>query len=67
MTMTDEERFRFDLTGYLVRPAILSAEEVAAIVDQVERIHHDSVSEKFLALTSTVLPVHEDNPKWDPR
>ena len=49
MTMTDEERFRFDLTGYLVRPAILSAAEVAAIVDQVQRIHHDPTS----------LPPHE--------
>ena len=24
MAMTEEERFRFDLTGFLVRPAILS-------------------------------------------
>ena len=25
MAMTEEERFRFDLTGFLVRPAILRA------------------------------------------
>jgi len=31
--MTDEEKFRFDLTGFLVRPAILEHHEVEAIVD----------------------------------
>ena len=41
MAMTDEERFRFDLTGFLVRPAILKAAEVAAIVAQIDRIKHD--------------------------
>jgi hypothetical protein len=41
MAMTDEEKFRFDLTGFLVRPAILTAGEVAEIVDQVERMHND--------------------------
>ena len=40
MAMTDEERFRFDLTGFLVRPAILEAAEVAAIVAQIDRIKH---------------------------
>jgi hypothetical protein len=44
MAMTDEERFRFDLTGYLVRPAILTPEEVAAIVDQLDRIIRDPQS-----------------------
>ena len=38
MAMTEEERFRFDLTGFLVRPAILKPDEVAAIVDQIDRI-----------------------------
>ena len=42
--MTDEERFRFDLTGFLVRPAILSSDEIAAIVDQIDRIAHDPQS-----------------------
>jgi hypothetical protein len=42
--MTEEEKFRFDLTGFLVRPAILSPDEVAAIVDQIDRIFHDSES-----------------------
>ena len=38
--MTDEEKFRFDLSGFLVRPAILERDEVkAAIVEQIERIH----------------------------
>ena len=44
MAMTEEERFRFDLTGFLVRPAILSPEEVAAIVDQIDRITHNPES-----------------------
>ena len=35
--MTDEEKFRFDLSGFLVRPAILERDEVDAIVDQIER------------------------------
>ncbi len=44
MPFTAEERFRFDLTGFLVRPAILSPDEVAALVDQVDRIHHNPES-----------------------
>ena len=44
MAMTDEEKFRFDLTGFLVRPAILTADEVAEIVDQIDRIKHDPES-----------------------
>ena len=40
MAMTEEEKFRFDLTGFLVRPAILTAGEVANIVDQIDRIKH---------------------------
>lgn len=47
--MTEEEKFRFDLTGYLVRPAILTADEVGAMVDQIDRIVHDPES----------LPEHE--------
>ena len=38
MPMTEEERFRFDLTGFLVRPAILTPDQVAAIVDQIDRL-----------------------------
>jgi ectoine hydroxylase-related dioxygenase (phytanoyl-CoA dioxygenase family) len=37
MGLTEEERFRFDLTGFLVRPAILSSTEVAEIRDYVDR------------------------------
>jgi hypothetical protein len=44
MGMTEEERFRFDLTGFLVRPGILTPEEVAAIRDQIYRIKHDPES-----------------------
>ena len=42
--MTDEEKFRFDLSGFLVRPAILERDEVDAIVEQIERIHHNPES-----------------------
>jgi len=41
MAMTEEERFRFDLIGFLVRPAILTADQVAAIIDHIDRITHD--------------------------
>lgn len=44
MAMTEEERFRFDLTGFLVRPAILTPEQVTAIVDHIDRIKHDPQS-----------------------
>ena len=44
MGLTEEERFRFDLTGFLVRPAILTPDEVAAIVDQADRIRHNPES-----------------------
>ena len=53
MAMTEEERFRFDLTGFLVRPAILKPDEVAAIVDQIDRIKHDPES---------LPPEHRDVP-----
>ncbi len=53
MSMTDEERFRFDLAGFLVRPAILDPDEVAAIVDQIDRIKHDPES---------LPPEHRDVP-----
>lgn len=41
MVMTEEERFRFDLTGFLVRPSVLSADEVAALREQVDRVFDD--------------------------
>jgi hypothetical protein len=44
MAMTDEEKFRFDLTGYLLREAILSKDEIAAIKEQVETIKNDPES-----------------------
>jgi hypothetical protein len=53
MAMTEEERFRFDLSGFLVRPAILSPDEVAAIVNQIDRIKHDPES---------LAPEHRDVP-----
>ncbi len=44
MAMTDEEKFLFDLNGFLVRPAVLKPDEIAAIVDQVDRIKHNPES-----------------------
>ncbi len=44
MPMTDEEKFRFDLTGFLVRPAILTPDEIAAIREQVYKIKHEPES-----------------------
>ena len=35
MAMTERERFEFDLNGFFVRPAILTPDEVAPIVEQV--------------------------------
>ena len=46
MGMTDEEKFRFDLNGFLVRPAILAEDEIAALVDQIDRIHHEVEDER---------------------
>ena len=36
--MTDEERFRFDLTGFLVRPAVFPPDEVAEMVEHIRRM-----------------------------
>ena len=44
MAMTESERFHFDLAGFVVRPAILAADEIEAIVDQIDRIKHDPES-----------------------
>ena len=53
MVMTEEERFRFDLTGFLVRPAILSKTEVEEIFDQIDRVKHKPKS---------LPPEHRDVP-----
>ena len=44
MAMTESERFHFDLAGFVVRPAILAADEIEAIVDQIDRIKYDPES-----------------------
>ena len=44
MGMSEEERFRFDLSGFLVRPGILDPDEVAAIVEHIRRIKHEPES-----------------------
>ena len=44
MALSEEERFRFDLTGFLVRPAILNSDQITAIVEHIDRIQHDPQS-----------------------
>jgi ectoine hydroxylase-related dioxygenase (phytanoyl-CoA dioxygenase family) len=40
MAMTDEERFHFDVAGFLVRPAVLPADEVAELRGHVDQMLH---------------------------
>ena len=47
--MTDEQRYVFDLKGYLLIPEALRAGEVSALKDQIETIRHEPES----------LPPHE--------
>ena len=63
--MTDEEKFRFDLAGFLVRPAILERDEVDAIVDQIDRIHHnkESLPPEHRAVPGGPASVLIDHPK----
>jgi len=63
--MTDEEKFRFDLTGFLVRPAILEQDEVEAIVDQIDQIHHnkESLPPEHRAVPGGPTSVLIDHPK----
>lgn len=63
--MTDEEKFRFDLTGFLVRPAIISKDEVAEIVDQLDRIRRDpeSLPPEHRAIPGGASSLLIDHPK----
>ncbi len=63
--MTDEEKFRFDLSGFLVRPAILSKDEVGAIVDQLDRIKHnpESLPPEHRTVPGGAASVLIDHPK----
>ncbi|HCN07763.1 MAG TPA: hypothetical protein DIT01_07495 [Lentisphaeria bacterium] len=61
--MTDEERFRFDLTGFIVRPAILAPDEIAAIIDQIDRIKHDPESLPEQEYTTTSIRIQSDAQK----
>ncbi|MBI2503797.1 MAG: phytanoyl-CoA dioxygenase family protein [Candidatus Latescibacteria bacterium] len=65
MGMTEEERFRFDLSGFLVRPAILDAGHIAAIRDQIHRIKHDpqSLPPEQRAVPSGPSSILIDHPK----
>ena len=63
--MTEEEKFRFDLTGYLVRESVLTRDEVAAIRDQILRIRDDpfSLPEAQRAVPSGPSAILVDHPK----
>ena len=65
MAMTEEERFRFDLAGFLVRPAILSRDEAAEIVDQIDRIKHnpESLPPEHRAVPGGPSSILIDHPK----
>ena len=65
MGMTDEERFRFDLAGFFVRPAILTQDEVSEIVDQIDRIKHnpESLPPEHRAVPGGAASVLIDHPK----
>ena len=65
MGLTEEERFRFDLTGFLIRPAVLTPEEIAAIRDQIYHIKHDaeSLPPEHRAVPSGPSSVLIDHPK----
>ena len=42
MSMTEEERFRFDLAGFFVRPAILTEAQIRVL----REIRNDLISDK---------------------
>lgn len=65
MPMTDEEKFRFDLTGYLLRPSVLTLGEVDACIDQIDRMHDDpeSLPPEHRASPGGALSVTIDHPK----
>ena len=65
MAMTEEERFRFDLTGFLLRPAILNSDQIGNIIDQIDRIKHnpDSLSPEHREVPGGPSSVTIDHPK----
>src|SRR5919107_1901488 len=44
MAMTEEEKWFFDLNGWLVRPGVISPDDTAAIAEQVRLLHTDKES-----------------------
>ncbi len=65
MSMTEEEKFLFDLNGYILREAILSSDEILEIKDQIERIHNDaeSLPEGSRAVPGGPTQILIDHPK----
>ena len=46
-SMTERERFMFDVAGYLVIPDALTADEVASCLDAAKRLHSHHPAEKW--------------------
>ncbi|MPZ16169.1 MAG: hypothetical protein GEU73_17425 [Chloroflexi bacterium] len=44
MSLTEEEKYHFDVAGFVVRPSILNAEEIAEIHGHLDRLVHDPQS-----------------------
>ena len=65
MGLTEAERFHFDLAGFLVRPAILTTDEIAEIIDQIDRIKHnpESLPPAHRAVPGGASSVLIDHPK----
>ena len=56
-TMTAEERFQFDLEGYLVVPGVLSASEVVELNELADEVWPGEHDDNGLRRTSGVLPM----------
>ena len=65
MGMSEEEKFIFDLNGYILREEILSPDEISEVKNQIERIHGDpdSLPETSRAVPGGPTQVLIDHPK----
>ena len=65
MGLSESERFQFDLAGFLVRPAILTENQVADIRQQIERIKRDpqSLPPEHYAIPGGPASLLIDHPK----
>ena len=65
MGMSEEEKFIFDLNGYVIRESVLSSDEIIKIKKQIELIHSepDSLPEASRAVPGGPAQVLIDHPK----